>query len=82
MSYLSVLVTIIFYQRLLEKQENEYAGKKLDSQLEDMQRDMERIDDMYENMRAMRHDMGNHLTVIKGLAESGKNDELAEYIAG
>ena len=28
----------------------------------------------------MRHDMGNHMTVIKGLAESGKDTELAEYI--
>ncbi len=31
-------------------------------------------------MRAMRHDIGNHLTVIEGLAQNGKTEELAGYI--
>ncbi len=32
------------------------------------------------DMRMLRHDMKNHITVMKGLYESGKTDELGEYL--
>lgn len=32
-------------------------------------------------MRALRHDMKNHITVMKGLFDSGKTDELGEYLS-
>ena len=31
-------------------------------------------------MRMLRHDMKNHITVMNGLFESGKTDELGEYL--
>jgi len=80
MSYLSILIIIIFYQQIREKQDEGYAGKALDSEMRDMQRDMDRIEVLYEDMRSMRHDMGNHLSVIKGLAETGNTAELKEFI--
>jgi sensor histidine kinase regulating citrate/malate metabolism len=41
---------------------------------------MEQIDETYEKMRAMRHDMGNHMAVIQGLIESGDRDAANDYI--
>ena len=36
---------------------------------------------MYDKMRSIRHDMGNHLTVIEGLAQNNKTEELSEYVS-
>lgn len=80
LSFFPVIIIIALYQRLKEKQEEEYLKESIEKQLDDTHRYTEHIDELYEKMRAMRHDMGNHLTVIEGLAESGKNKELTEYI--
>ncbi|MCR4596178.1 MAG: GHKL domain-containing protein [Lachnospiraceae bacterium] len=80
LSYASILVIIIFYQQIRDRQEEEYARRALESQTEDIHRHMEQIEDTYEKMRAMRHDMGNHMAVIQGLIESGERREASEYI--
>ena len=80
LSIASVIITITMYQRLKEKQEEEFAQRAVDSQINDTYRHVEHVEEMYEKMRAMRHDIGNHLTVIEGLAQNGKTDELAGYI--
>ncbi|MCR5595303.1 MAG: GHKL domain-containing protein [Lachnospiraceae bacterium] len=80
LSYASILVIIIFYQQIKEKQEEEYSMRELERQTEDMHRHMEQIEETYETMRAMRHDMGNHMAVIQGLIESGDREAVTEYI--
>lgn len=80
MSYLSILIIIIFYQQIREKQDDAYAGKALEREIRDMRRHMVRIEELYEDIRSMRHDMGNHLSVIKGLAETDNTAELKEYL--
>ena len=80
LSYASILVIIIFYQQIKEKQEEEYSIRSLERQTEDMHHHMEQIEETYETMRAMRHDMGNHMAVIQGLIESGDREAATEYI--
>ena len=80
LSVVSVIITITMHQRLKEKQEEEFAQRAVDSQINDTYRHVEHVEEMYEKMRAMRHDIGNHLTVIEGLAQNGKTEELAGYI--
>ncbi len=80
LSYVSMLVILIFYQQIKDNQEEEYARRALESQTEDMHRHMEQIEETYERMRAMRHDMGNHMAVIQGLIESGDRDAASDYI--
>ena len=80
LSYLAMVVMIYFYQQIKDNREEEFLRHAIENQIEETHRHIERIEDLYDQMRAMRHDMGNHMTVIKGLAESGKDTELAEYI--
>ena len=80
LSYASILVIIIFYQQIKDKQEEEYSIRELERQTEDMHRHMEQIEETYETMRAMRHDMGNHMAVIQGLIENGDREAATEYI--
>ncbi len=80
LSLLSILIIIVSYQKIRESKEDEFARGALKNRADDIRRHMGQIEDMYEKMRGLRHDIGNHLTVIEGLAQSGKTDELAEYI--
>ncbi len=80
LAFFPVIIVIALYQRLKEKQEEAFARESLENQLDDTHRYTAHIDELYEKMRAMRHDMGNHLTVMEGLAESGKTRELSDYI--
>lgn len=80
LSLLSVIIIITLYQRIKEATDDKYARQSLENQTEDIRRHMGQIEDMYEKMRAMRHDMGNHMAVIEGLADKGEKDALSEYI--
>lgn len=79
-SLLSVLIIIMLYQRLKDMQEEEYTRHSLAKQLNDTHGHVEHIEELYDKMRTLRHDLANHLTVIEGLAAGGKTDELAAYI--
>lgn len=80
LSYVSILVIIISYQQIKENQEEQYAKHALESQTDDIERHMGQIEDMYEKIRSMRHDIGNHMAVIEGLIENGEREVLNEYI--
>lgn len=79
-SFLPVVTVIALYQILKEKQEEAFVRNSVEKQIGDTSRHVEHIEELYERMRGLRHDLGNHLTVIEGLAENGSTEELAEYI--
>ena len=75
-----VVITLALQQDLKEKQEAELIRESVGIQVEDARRYASHIDEIYEKMRAFRHDTGNHLSVISGLAEGGNTKELTDYI--
>lgn len=80
LSLLSIVIILSLYQRIKESKEDEFAKQALKSQTEDIRRHMGQIEEMYEKIRAMRHDMGNHMAVIEGLVDNDDKDSLHEYI--
>ena len=79
-AYVPIIAVIILYQKLKEKQEEEYVRESARKQAGDMVSHVEHIEELYDKMRGIRHDLGNHLTVIERLAEDGRTEELAGYI--
>ena len=79
-SLLSIVAIIVLYQRLNESREKAFATKSLKKQMDDMRCHMEQVEQMQEKVRALKHDMGNHLSVILRLSENGEKKELEEYI--
>ena len=80
LSFFTIVIALSMYQKMKEQQEEEFVRRSVEGQINDTYRHVGHIEEMYDKMRAMRHDIGNHLTVIEGLAQSGKTDELASYI--
>lgn len=79
-AYVPIVAVIILYQKLKEKQEEEFVRDCVEKQIGDMSGHVEHIEEIYDRMRGIRHDLGNHLTVIERLAEDGKTEELADYV--
>ena len=52
----------------------------LEKQMEGTRLHMEEMGEMYEKMRSMRHEMGNHIAVLGALIENGDKEEALNYV--
>lgn len=81
---LSVIVaSVILFQKLVQLGEEEKKRAILENQMMQMQREIEEIQDIYADMRGLRHDMRSHLESIAAVIRrtSGKDrEELDGYI--
>ncbi len=79
----TIIASVILFQKLV--QYNEETGKRiiLENQVQQMQKEIMEIQDIYTDMRGLRHDMRSHLANISLLVKSAKgsaNEELENYI--
>lgn len=79
--YAGILVTIISYQKMvgLQKEKERYFVEQ--QQVHAIQERMAEVDQFYDGIRRMKHEMKNHLTNIKGLLESGDYGSMGQYIS-
>ena len=79
----SIVASVILFQKLV--QYNEETGKRaiLENQVRQMQKEIVEIQDIYTDMRGLRHDMRSHIAnislLVKNVAGS-VNEELESYI--
>lgn len=79
----AIVASVILFQKLV--QYNEETGKLaiLENQVRQMQKEIVEIQDIYTDMRGLRHDMRSHITnislLVKNVAGS-VNEELESYI--
>ena len=78
-----VIVSVILFQKLIQLSEEERKRAVLENQIMQMQREIEEIQDIYADMKGLRHDMRSHLESIAAVVRrtSGKDrEELDAYI--
>lgn len=71
---------IYIYQRyhaLLQEREKHFMEKQ---QVHAMKERMEEVEQFYDGIRRMKHEMRNHLTNVKGLAVNGSFQEMEQYV--
>lgn len=79
----AIVASVILFQKLV--QYNEETGKRaiLENQVRQMQKEIVEIQDIYTDMRGLRHDMRSHIAnislLVKNVAGS-VNEELESYI--
>lgn len=79
--YAGELAAVAIYQRyrsLLKERELYYAEQQ---QLRAMKRRLEEAEAFYGGIRRVRHEMKNHMTNLRALAESGEYAGLEQYLA-
>ena len=79
-SLISIIAILVLYQRLTDSREKEFAARSFENQLGEMRHHVEQVEKIHNDIRSLKHDMGNHLAVIMRLADAGKQEELSDYI--
>lgn len=78
-----IISSVILFQKLVQLSEEEKKCVILENQVQQMRREVNEIQEIYADMRGLRHDMRSHLGNItafvrKTVGETG--EELADYI--
>lgn len=66
-SFATILITIIIYQKLKEKQQEEKEKILLTEQIENTKQHISEVEKLYDDIRALKHDMGNHICVLENM---------------
>lgn len=79
-SFLAVFITIVIYQALKENQQKEKENLVLEKQIESMKSHIKEVERLYQDMRGLKHDMGNHITILERLYAANEKAEAVQYI--
>lgn len=79
--YVGILVTVMSYRQMVGLQEERKKYFVEEQQVHAIQERMEEVDQFYNGIRQMKHEMKNHLTNIQGLLKNGDYEEMEQYIA-
>lgn len=79
--YTGTIVSIIYYQKTecLEEEKRKYFVEQ--QQLLAMRGRIAEVEQFYDGIRRMKHDMRGHLTNIRGLAAAGRYEDMEEYLS-
>ena len=75
--------SVILFQKMVQLNEEERKRSVLENQIRQMQREITEIQDIYADMRGLRHDMRSHLESIAaviGRTDGKEREELDSYI--
>ena len=69
----SVICTVLFLKKRYENRLEKFQDSVLKKQRDEVQ-------NIYQTMRAWRHDYHNHIQTIKALLSMGKQEEMSDYL--
>lgn len=78
----SIFIVFIFVHKLLEAQKREYEYGFIEEKIESDKRILEESNRVWESLNKVRHDLKNHLTIIKGKVHDNELVSCEKYIDG
>ena len=80
LSYAVMIVVIWFYGQIKKVQQMEKERAMLAVQTDNISDYISGAENLYRDIRAIRHDMRNHLTVLENLYEKGEKEVFENYL--
>ena len=80
---LSVIITVVIFQNIIQYHDEILKSKVLENQMMQMQKEVSEIQEIYSDMRGLKHDMRSHLANIAAYITTGhgtESDEIRSYI--
>ncbi|MBD5486015.1 MAG: sensor histidine kinase [Lachnospiraceae bacterium] len=74
-----IVVLIVLYQEIKARQEENRQTEILAVQVDSIRRHIEQVEDLYQNIRSVRHDMTNHILTLERLYEGNNAEEAKAY---
>lgn len=75
----TIVMVIIQSQKIKMQAEEQKCKEILEHQLYNMHSHIDEVERLYEEIRGLKHDMGNHIETIRGLWENGAVSEVKGY---
>ena len=79
--YAGILAAIAAWQKIIGLQETRRKYFVMEQQTAALQERIREMEQFHDGIRRMKHEMKNHLTNIRGLAESGHYEDMENYIS-
>ena len=79
-SFAAILIALVIYQKLKEKQREEKENILLAEQIENTKQHISEVEKLYGDIRALKHDMGNHISVLENLFTKKETEEFEKYL--
>lgn len=76
----AVMAMLYLYQRLKQEQGKTQSDRLLLQEMRSMRAHIEEVERLHEDLRGMRHDMRNHISVLKRLLECGELAQAKDYL--
>lgn len=80
-SYTALVAVIYFYEQSKAAQRKEKENAMLSVQTDNIRDYISGAESLYRDIRAIRHDMRNHLAVLESLHARGENEQFDSYLA-
>ena len=79
-SFATILIAVVTYQKIKEKQREENVNILLTEQIENTKQHISEVEKLYGDIRALKHDMGNHIAVLENLFAKNETAEFEKYL--
>jgi len=79
-SFSAIFIAIMTYQKIKEKQREEKRTILLAEQIENTKQHIIEVEKLYGDIRALKHDMGNHISVLENLFAKNEAKEFEKYL--
>lgn len=78
-SIITIVVVSVLFQNIKARQEEKLQNELLAMQVSDTEKHIEQIENLYQNIRGIRHDMINHILTLERLYAGNNAAEAADY---
>ena len=78
-SFAAIMTSIVIYQRIKEGHKKEKENALLAEQIKYTKSHIKEVERMYRDIRGLRHDMGNHVTILENLFLKNEPQETEKY---
>ena len=74
-----VVILIILYQNIKAEQGEKLLNQMLSTQIDDLKRHIGQVENLYQDIRGMKHDMTNHILTLEKLYSGNGASQAQEY---
>lgn len=79
-SVMVVVILIMLYQNIKAAQEEKLANHLLSTQIDSLKRHIEQVENLYQDIRSIKHDMTNHVLTLERLYAGNETKEAKDYV--
>ena len=80
LSLLTIIAEITIYQKIMSKNEDELANALLEEQVKDVKAHISQVEELYSNIRGLKHDLNNHIQILSDLHNKGAYEDAERYL--